>query len=463
MFTRFITRLCVFVSFLFVSVWINAADLQISNVQVITISGAIGPATSDYFQRAVKQAGAPEVDLIVLQMDTPGGLDKSMRTMIQAILGAPVPVVVYVFPQGARAASAGTYLLYASHVAAMAPATNLGAATPVQIGAPGLPGMDKPPQKDDPDEQQDTQPDTQPNDGKTSMERKIINDAVAYIRGLAEERGRNQEWAELAVRTAASLPANEALEKNVIDLVAVDFDDLFRQLEGRSVRLQNKDYTLVIGTIVLDYLEPDWRNQFLTVITDPNVAYILMLIGIYGLVLEFYNPGMGVAGVVGAICLFLALYAFQVLPVSYTGIALILLGIGLMVAEAFAPSFGILGIGGVVAFVFGSVVLMDTELPGYRIAMPLIAGLAALSVLILIVVARLILRSRQTKTVSGYDAMIGEQVSVLAFADGRGKVMLHGELWNARSEQPMKEGDEATITGIDGLELEVEVEDKLKE
>lgn len=428
----------------------SSAELTVKNVQLLTIDGAIGPASSDYIVRAVTEARPPEVDLLVIKINTPGGLDKSMRDMIQAVLDARVPVVAYVYPQGARAASAGTYLLYACHVAAMAPATNLGAATPVQIGTPGLPNQGKPA------EEQGEGGVSQ--DKKSSMERKQINDAVAYIRGLAELRGRNADWAEKAVREAASLSASKALTEGVTDIVAADMEALFKQLNGRIVTLNNSEVTLRIDNPIVRSVEPDWRNRFLSVITDPNVAYILMLLGIYGLVLEFYNPGVGVAGIVGAICLFLALYSFQVLPVSFAGVALILLGLGLMVAEAFAPSFGILGIGGVAAFIFGSIVLMDTRLPAYQIAMPLIAGLATLSVLVLIVAARMIFRSRHQQTVSGVEAILGQQVRVLNFADGKGWVRLQGEMWKARSSQSLKSGDTAKVVAVDGLELQVEPE-----
>lgn len=438
---------------------INAAQYSIDKIRVLTIKGAIGPATNDYISRGITGAVTDTVDLIVIRMDTPGGLDKSMRSIIQAILESDIPIATYVTPHGARAASAGTYILYASHVAAMAPATNLGAATPIQIGAPTMPGTPKKPTPDSEQTQDDnakSKAQDAPNDALTTLERKQINDAIAYIRGLAELHHRNIEWAEKAVRSAESLTASDALSQKVIDLIAEDLNDLIEQLNGRTLKLKGSDIQLVLKNPQIDYLEPDWRNQFLATITDPNVAYILMLIGIYGLILEFYNPGMGVPGIAGAICLLIALYAFQVLPISYTGMGLLLLGIALMVAEAFAPSFGVLGIGGVIAFIFGSVILMDTELPAFQIALPLIAALGVISLLILIAMARMLMRVRQQKTVTGVTTMVGQKVEVAEFDLDQGKVWLHGELWNAHAKEPFKQGDHAYIIKVNGLNLEIQ-------
>lgn len=304
-----------------------------AQVVVLELSGAIGPASSDYIERALRRPEVAQSQAIVLRIDTPGGLDTAMRDIVQAILAAPVPVIGYVAPGGARAASAGAFILYATHVAAMAPGTNVGAATPVQIGGPA-------PAADEPEGQQS---DPQP---KNAMEQKMVNDAVAYIRSLAMLRGRNADWAEQAVREAASVSADAALELGVIELVAADMDDLLRQLDGRTVSLAGTDRVLATANAHIVHLEPDWRSRLLAVITNPNVAYILLLLGIYGLMFELMAPGSLVPGVLGGICLLLALFAFQALPISYAGLALIALGLASILAEAFVPSFGILGIGG---------------------------------------------------------------------------------------------------------------------
>ncbi len=350
-----------------------------AGIVLIPVDDAIGPATSDYFVRALEDAAESGARLVVVTLDTPGGLDTAMRDMIQAMLASTVPVVVYVSPNGARAASAGTYLVYASHVAAMAPATNLGAATPVQIG--GSPGGARPPVPDDnppaadegKGDGEDKKPAPAPSD---ALERKAVNDAVAYIRSLAELRGRNADWAETAVREGASLSAGEALKQGVIDLVADDLPALLKALDGRVVRLPSGEVTLQTAGLPLRAVEPDWRTRVLSLITNPNVAYLLMLIGIYGLLLEGYNPGAVLPGVVGAISLLLALFAFQVLSVNFAGLALIALGVLLIIAESFAPSFGALGLGGIVAFVIGSVMLLDRDVPGFGIAWQLIGGMA---------------------------------------------------------------------------------------
>jgi membrane-bound serine protease (ClpP class) len=424
---------------------------------LLPISGAIGPATSDYFVRKLREAQESGTELVVVTIDTPGGLDTAMRDMIQAILASEVPVIAYVAPSGARAASAGTYLVYASHVAAMAPATNLGAATPVQIGGPGPAGRPAgDPPKPQPSDGKDDSEDAGKSAPGSAMERKALNDSIAYIRGLAELRGRNVEWAESAVRDGASLPADEALAAGVVDLVANDIPELLRLIDGRKVKLGAQEVELRTEGLILHEIEPDWRTNLLSLITNPNVAYLLMLIGIYGLLLEGYNPGAIVPGVVGAICLLLALFAFQVLSVNYAGLALIALGVLLIVAESFAPSFGALGLGGIVAFVIGSVMLLDNDVPGFSIAWPLIAAMAFIGALVLLAIVSFAVRSRRRPVVSGAEGMLHAVAEATEDFDTHGLVRVQGELWNAVSREPVRAGQKLRIRKVDGLTVEVE-------
>jgi membrane-bound serine protease (ClpP class) len=429
---------------------------------VLEVSGPIGPATSDFIHRGLKQASERGAIAVVLRLDTPGGLDTSMRKIIQDILASPIPVVTYVAPSGARAASAGTYMLLASHVAAMAPATNIGAATPVQIGGVPDPGGGRQPAKPDGADKNDKQARKDAKPAKPGMEEKALNDAIAYIRSLAQLRGRNVAWAEKAVREAASLPAEEAVRQNVADFLANDLEDLTRKLDGRKVALAGRKVTLATKNAEIVTLTPDWRAKFLAVITDPNIAYILMLLGIYGIFFELWNPGFVLPGVVGGICLLLALYAFQVLPINYAGLALILLGIAFMVAEVFVPSFGALGIGGVVAFVVGSVILLDTDVPGYSVALPLIIAVSATSAAFFLGVVWFAMKARHRRIVSGAEELVGaagEALAVFAEKPGSGyvgRVRVHSEEWQARARQPVEQGQAVTVVSRDGLVLEVE-------
>lgn len=422
-----------------------------SQATLLTVQDAIGPATSHYIQQGIDTAVARGDALVILALDTPGGLDSAMRDIIQAILASPVPVATYVSPRGARAASAGTYILYASHVAAMAPATNLGSATPVPIGgaAPKTPE----PESDKADEPEAA---ARTRELTTAMERKTINDAVSYIRGLAETHGRNADWAEEAVREAANLTAEQALEMGVIDLIARNNGELLTKINGRTVQMSGGELVIASENLVLERIEPDWRTKLLAVITNPTVAYLLMLIGIYGLIFEGYNPGAVVPGVVGAICLLLALYAFQVLPVNYAGMALMLLGIVLMAAEAFAPSFGALGIGGVLAFVIGSIILIDTDAPGYAVSRPLIGALALFSSLLVMSIIYFAMKGYRRPVQTGVEGMIGALAEAREDFSDTGMVFIHGESWRAHTSAPVRLGDKVRVLAVDGLSLTVE-------
>lgn len=447
----FIPSLLLLAGMLFITASANNASRFIYQ---LTINDVIGPATDDYVERAIETATLQQAELIVIRMDTPGGLDSSMRSIIKNITNSSVAVVVYVAPTGARAASAGTYILYASHIAAMAPGTNIGAATPVQFGGISPPDIEKVKDKTDESKQDNNQ---------NIMKRKIVNDAVAYIRGLAQLHGRNEEWAEKAVREAVSLPAADALKQNVIDILAENTSDLLKQVNGREVVVLGEKIRLRTTGLAIQEINPDWRSRFLSVITNPNIAYILMLLGIYGLVLEFYNPGSIVPGTVGAICLLLAMYAFQLLPINYAGMALILLGIALMIGEAFEPSFGMLGIGGVTSFVIGSIILIDTDVPGFGIDISVIATFAVSSVVLLVFVVGMALKARKRPVVSGIEELIGSEALVMEDFEQLGKVNIHSENWSAHSEIPLHKGQHVKVIGIDGLTLQVEPVSTLKQ
>jgi membrane-bound serine protease (ClpP class) len=408
---------------------------------LVELNDAIGPATREFFVDALERAAESRAELLILKLDTPGGLSDSTRDMVSAILASPVPVVTWVAPPGARAASAGTFILYASHVAAMAPGTHLGAATPVPLGGSprdaGEKGAD---------------------DGKaagSASDLKALNDSIAYIRSLAELRDRDAEFAEAAVASAASITAREALERGVVELVTGDLEELLRNLDGREVALPGGPRRLATADATVERVEMTWRNSLLAVLTHPLVAYGLLIIGIYGLMFEGYNPGAIVPGVVGGICLLLGLYALQVLSVNFAGLALLVLGIAMMVAEFFVPSFGALGLGGLVAFVIGSIVLMDTGEPGAQVSLGLVAGIATVAGAAILGTAWLAVKQRRRPVTTGVEQLVGSTAEALEDFSGSGRVRVLGETWNAVSAGPVVRGQRVRVERVEGLTLHV--------
>ena len=460
---------------------------------VISIDDAIGVATAEFFIDSLKTAQERKASILVLELDTPGGLLEPMRDMIKEILASDVPVAVYVTPNGARAASAGTYILYASHVAAMSKATTLGAATPVSMGsagiAAGLPSAPTLLQAEEPSDEGESaasddeassdsdQESSAEEDGEQSkaeedgeedadsaedpnaeaMQRKIINDSVSYIRSLARQRGRNADWAEQAVREGVTLEATEAVEMNVADFIADDVRDLLEKADGREVDLDGEITTLKTADATVERLEPGWRTRLLSILTNPSVAYLLVIVGLYGLLLEGYNPGSLVPGIVGVICLLLAAYALSVLPVNYAGLALMILGVGLIIAESLTPSFGVLGLGGVAAFVVGSIILFDTGIPGFEAPVTLIAGVGLAAALLMLGLVAVLARSRQRPVVSGRKGLVGRRAVALEDFEGAGPVLVQGERWQASTPSPVTKGQELYVQSVDvdGLKLEI--------
>ncbi|HEY2864002.1 MAG TPA: nodulation protein NfeD [Casimicrobiaceae bacterium] len=433
----------------------GAVDAAPAPILVVPLTGAIGPASADFVGRTLNRAAEENAQLVVLQIDTPGGLDRAMRQIIQDILASPVPVAAFVAPSGARAASAGTYILYASHIAAMAPGTNLGAATPVAIGMPTSPAPEKPASRPADTAKPGKTEDGPSGDQQDTMSKKAVHDAAAYIRSLAQMRGRNAEWAERAVRESVSLSADEALAQHVIDLTARDVPELLTKIDGRKVVTAGGERVLATSGATSTTLAPDWRTRFLAIITDPSVALMLLMAGVYGLFFEFWNPGLALPGVLGAICLLLGLFALQMLPVNYAGLALVLLGITFIIAETFLPAYGSLGVGGIVAFAIGAVMLIDTDVPAFGVPLWLIGTLAVLTAVFVFFVAGAALKARRRPIVTGHEQLIGSVGVALDDIETEGWARIHSEQWRIKSPVPIKRGQRVRVTARSDLLLSV--------
>jgi membrane-bound serine protease (ClpP class) len=404
------------------------ADTTAPHIDVLTIDGAISPITSQVITRAIDAAERNGREALVVRLDTPGGLDTSMRDIIKRILVARVPVVIYVAPAGSRAASAGTFIAMASHVAAMSPGTSIGAATPVNLGGGG---------------------------GDSTMSHKARNDAISYIRSLAAQRGRNVEWAEKAVREGGSLTENDALRLRVIDLIARDDDDLFRQLDGRQVVIGGETRTLHTEGAIRHALKPSWRQRLLAKIVDPNVAYLLFMLGFYGLLFELSNPGAILPGVVGGICILLAFLAFQTIPINATGLALLLFAMALFVIDLKVQSHGILTAGGVVSLVLGSLLLVGGDSGMARISLSVIGTMVVATVLFFLFVLGAAFRAQRRRPVTGPEGLVGERGTALTDIAPAGRVFVHGEYWEAESSERIERGASVIVDQVDGLRLRV--------
>ena len=454
--------------------FLSASAAADGSVVVLQIEGGIGVATAEYLSSGIKHAEDQNANLVIIEMDTPGGLVSATRDIIQDILASDVPVATYISPAGARGDSAGTYIMFASHIAAMAPTTHLGAATPVSLNGDDVtPDQETEPtaepesdgdaaadsensETDDADEASDGETEREPPPrAGSAMDRKVLNDAVAYIRSLAERHGRNADWAEAAVVDAATLTAEEALEMNVIDIVAENQNDLLAQIDGREVKMETGMAAVDTENVTVDRFEPNWRIKILSAISQPEIILLLGMVGLYGLMYEGWNPGAIVPGVVGVICLLLAAYASQLLPVNYAGLALIVVGVGLMVAEAFAPSFGALGLGGIAAFVFGAIMMFDSGIPGFGISIAFVIGLALVAAAAIIWLIGFALKLRKRGAVSGRGSIIGGIGTAMDDFTGEGKVWLEGEAWAAVSTVPVQKDQQVIVTAMDGLTLTV--------
>ncbi|MDA8338909.1 MAG: nodulation protein NfeD [Nitrospiraceae bacterium] len=426
---KFVFLALIFIStVLFLSPLLYSVENKKSEVLVITVNGVINPVASEYIGKSIKKAAEMNAEALIIELDTPGGLDTSMRSIVKGIIGSSVPVIVYVSPSGARAASAGVFITMAAHIAAMSPGTNIGAAHPVAVGEK----MDK------------------------VMAEKATNDAAAYIKSIAETRSRNVKWAEDAVRKSVSVTETEALKNNIIDVIAKDINILLSEIDGRMVKTAYGDKTLKTANAKIIRHEMSFRHKILNLISDPNVAYILMMLGFYGLFFELTNPGAIFPGVVGGICLVLAFYSFQTLPVNYAGLLLIIIGLILFILEVKVISYGMLTIGGIISIVLGSLMLFESPLPFLKLSLTVIIPAAIVTAMFFVLTFRLAYRAYKRKPVTGVEGLVGlEGVAKTDITPEGGMVIVHGEYWSAYSDNVIHKDERVIVEGVEGLKVKV--------
>lgn len=428
---------------------------QAQPIYVTELDGTIGPATHAHLTESLTKAIHGNAQALIITLDTPGGLASSMREMTKAILSAPLPVIVYVSPSGSNAASAGAFLVYAGHLASMAPGTNIGAASPIPLGGDAPVPNDRYSEPSNSDEQKSDVSTPSPAQASSAAQRKAVEDLTAYMRSMAEINHRNSEAGVSMILDGRSFSAQEALKANIVDYISTDLQELLSQINGRQVFVQKQSITLQTKHASVVTVKPNWRYDFLSIITDPNITYLLLIAGIYGLLFEFYSPGVLLPGILGSICLILAGYGLHLLPINFAGLFLLLLGLCLLISETFVTSYGLLGLGGIAAFVTGSVFLLDTLYPVYSVSRVIIGVMTILSASVVAILTTFVFGSLKQPHITGQHAMIGQRARVLENFTTTGQVEYEGAIYSATSDHPVKKGEYVVIKSVAGIKLSV--------
>ena len=426
---------------------------QENPIYLINIDAAIGPASHDYLQQSMREAHTNNAHLIIIHLDTPGGLVSSMREMTQEILNSDIPTVVYVSPSGSNAASAGAFIVYSAHIASMAPGTNIGAASPVSLGS------DSPMPKDPTSDAATDNTDESAASQLSTAQKKAIEDLSAYMRSLADTNNRNSQLGVEMITKGSSFSAQEALQQKIVNFISTDLKQLVNQLNGYEVTVKNKTITLNTTEKPIIFSRPSWRYDFLSIITNPNITYVLLIAGIYGILFELYSPGSLFPGILGVICLILSGYGLHLLPINYAGLFLVILGVVMIVAETFVTSYGILGIGGFIAFVIGSIFLLDTLYPVYSVSRVVIGIMAVLTASILSIITNFVFGSLRRPHITGGDGMVGKTAYTLSSFDEYGQVECEGCIYSASTKTPLKAKQKVIVTEVNGIKLSVKPKD----